>query len=68
MGYKMATAKGFQKAVMEHTRNAPKQVVNSTKDARPVTQFNGRTGEYARNLHIEAGGCANTSGDPRLVL
>jgi len=58
----------FVAAAMSHVNNASQQVVNGTKNGRPVTQFDGRTGKYARNLHLKAGGCEKTSGASRLVL
>jgi hypothetical protein len=58
----------FAKATKAEATPKQKSDKPSRNDRRPVTVFDGRTGEWVRKLHLQAGGNAKTSGDRRLVL
>lgn len=70
MAQPITTVEGFSAAVAIHTQKVKRGeiIVKGTKDGQPVTTFNGRTGEWARQLHLAAGGCDKTAGHARLVL
>ena len=68
MGQNLTNFEDFQAAAIAHARNASGVTVVSTKGPQSISKFDGRTGEWVRTLHLQAGGCAKTTGDARLVL
>ena len=59
----------FDRAVRDHTKEASNQPTPQRNNSDSLTsKFDGSTGEWARKLHIKAGGCAKTAGAARLVL